>query len=224
MTTLLHLDASPRGDRSLSRRLSRHFVDTWLAVHPGDRVITRDVGRDPPPFIDEAWIAAAFTPPGQRTAAQDAMLRISDTLIDELVAAGVIVLGVPMYNYGMPAALKSWVDNVVRIGRTFTFDLARGDFPLEPVLHGKTLVVLSSRGEFGFAPGGVRADRNQLDPHLATVASYLGVDRTHTLTIEYQEFHDARHERSVAEAFTAVPALVGEVSTRHAEKPRSQAA
>lgn len=224
MTTLLHIDSSPRGDRSLSRRLSRHFVDTWLASHPGNRVIGRDIGREPPPFIDEPWIAAAFTPSERRTDAQHAILRVSDTLIDELAAADVIVLGVPMHNYGMPAALKSWVDNVVRIGRTFTFDLARGDFPLEPILRGKTLVVLSSRGEFGFAPGGVRADRNQLDPHLATVASYLGVDRTHTLAIEYQEFHDARHERSTATAFAAVPAIVEEVSARHTAKLRNQAA
>lgn len=208
MTTLLHIDASPRGERSLTRRLSQHFVDTWLASRPGDRVIVRDVGRQPPPFIDEAWIAAAFTAPDERTAQQRDALRVSDELIDELVAADVVVLGVPMHNYGMPAALKAWLDNVMRIGRTFTFDLARGDFPIEPVLAGKTLVVTSSRGEFGFAPGGVRAAKNQLDPHLAAVGSYLGVAASHTIAIEYQEFRDTRHEASVAQAFAAVPILV----------------
>ena len=60
-----------------------------------------------------------------------------------------------MHNYGMPSALKSWFDKVIRIEKTFTFDLARGDFPLEPIMGGKTLVVLSSRGEFGFGPGGM---------------------------------------------------------------------
>ncbi|HVJ62180.1 MAG TPA: NAD(P)H-dependent oxidoreductase [Tahibacter sp.] len=208
MTTLLHIDASPRGERSLSRRLSRQFVDAWLTQRPDDAVIVRDVGRQPPPFIDEQWIGGAFTAPAQRTAAQQAALRASDELIDELAAADVIVLGVPMHNYGMPAALKAWLDNVMRIDRTFTFDLARGDYPIEPILGGKTLVVLSSRGEFGFAPGGARAGKNQLDPHLQSVAPYLGVTDSHLIAIEYQEFRDARHETSVAQAHAAVPALV----------------
>jgi FMN-dependent NADH-azoreductase len=221
MTTLLHLDASPRGERSLSRRLSRQFVKAWLARRPGDRVIARDVGRQPPPFIDEAWIAAAFTAPAQRTPDQRAALAASDELIDELAAADVIVLGVPMHNYGMPAALKAWLDNVMRIDRTFTFDLARGDFPIEPILAGKTLVVLSSRGEFGFAPGGVRAHKNQLDPHLASVAPYLGVAASHSIAIEYQEFRDARHEASIARAHAAVPALVERLQRDCAESARA---
>lgn len=211
MTTLLHIDASARGERSLSRSLSRAFVDAWLTREPAAAVIARDVGRDPPPFLREAWVAAAFTPEDARSPEQKAELTLSDTLIAELVAADVIVMGTPMYNYGMPAQLKSWFDKVIRIGRTFSFDLARGDFPLEPMLSGKTLVVLSSRGEFGFGPGGVRADMNQLDPHIRTCSHYLGVESIHTIAIDYQEFGDARHKRSIAEAHAAVPGLVDEL-------------
>ena len=127
-------------------------------------------------------------------------------------------MGTPMYNYGMPAQLKSWFDKIIRIGKTFSFDLARGDFPLEPTLGGKTLVVLSSRGEFGFGPGGVRADMNQLDPHIRTCSHYLGVESIHTIAIDYQEFGDARHKRSIAEAHAAVPGLVDElIAGRRAE-------
>lgn len=211
MTTLLHIDASARGARSLSRALSRAFVDAWLAREPGAVVIARDVGRNPPPFVSEDWVAAAFTPEDDRTAEQKAELALSDELIDELVAADVVVMGTPMYNYGMPAQLKSWFDKIIRIDRTFSFDLARGDFPLEPILGGKTLVVLSSRGEFGFGPGGVRADMNQLDPHIRTCAHYLGVESIHTIAIDYQEFGDVRHKRSLAEAHAAVPGLVDEL-------------
>ncbi|CAN7518479.1 NAD(P)H-dependent oxidoreductase [Bosea sp. LjRoot90] len=218
MTTLLHLDASARGERSLSRALSRSFVDAWLAREPDASVIARDVGRDPPPFLNEAWVAAAFTPEEARTPAQKAELALSDELIGELAAADVIVMGTPMYNYGMPAQLKSWFDKIIRIGKTFSFDLARGDFPLEPILSGKTLVVLSSRGEFGFGPGGVRADMNQLDPHIRTCSHYLGVEAIHTIAIDYQEFGDARHKRSIAEAHAAVPGLVDElIAGRRAE-------
>lgn len=218
MTTLLHIDASARGDRSLSRALSRAFVEAWLAREPDANVIARDVGRDPPPFLNEAWVAAAFTPEDARTPQQKAELALSDELIGELAAADVIVMGTPMYNYGMPAQLKSWFDKIIRIGKTFSFDLARGDFPLEPILSGKTLVVLSSRGEFGFGPGGVRADMNQLDPHIRTCSHYLGVESIHTIAIDYQEFGDARHKRSIAEAHAAVPGLVDElIAGRRAE-------
>ena len=208
MTTLLHIDASARSDRSLSRKLSRAFVEAWLERDGTTQIIARDVGHNPPPFVTEAWIAAVFTPEEHLTPEKREEIRLSDELIDELDRADVIVIGTPMYNYGMPAALKSWFDKVIRIGKTFTFDLARGDYPLEPIMSGKKLVILSSRGEFGFGPGGVRETMNHLDTHIQTCAHYLGVDETHVIAIDYQEFGDARHEASIANAFDAVPILV----------------
>lgn len=213
MTTLLHLDASVRGERSLSRRLSRAFVDAWAAAYPGDGVLRRDLAERPPPFVDETWIAASFTKPHVRTPAMNAVLAPSDELIAEVEIAEVIVIGTPMFNYGMPARLKAWVDQVVRVDRTFSFDLARRDWPLEPILSGKAMVLLTSTGEFGFGPGGVRADMNHLDTHLRVAGRYFGVAKSFHLGIEYQEFGDARHAASVAEALAAVPALVSQVAT-----------
>jgi FMN-dependent NADH-azoreductase len=212
MTTLLHIDASARGDRALSRKLSRAFVDVWKRLEPAAMIVTRDVGAHPPPFMTEEWIAAAFTPEKDRTPAQHETLRLSDELIDEVDRADVIVIGTPMYNYGMPAALKSWFDNVIRVGKTFTFDLARGDFPLAPIMSGKKLVILSSHGEFGFGPGGVREKMNHLDSHILTCAHYLGVEESHAIGINYQEFGDERHRASMAEAFAAVPELVRQLA------------
>lgn len=212
MTTLLHIDASARGDRSLSRRLSGAFVDAWKQLEPSATIITRDVGANPPAFITEEWIAAAFTPEEDRTPAQRETLRPSDELIDEVDRADVIVIGTPMYNYGMPAALKSWFDKVIRVGKTFTFDLARGDFPLAPIMSGKKLVMLSSHGEFGFGPGGVREKMNHLDTHILTCAHYLGVEESHAISISYQEFGDERHRASMADAFAAVPELVRQLA------------
>ncbi|MFI8744430.1 FMN-dependent NADH-azoreductase [Pseudomonas sp. NPDC077186] len=211
MTTLLHLDASVRGERSLSRKLSRAFVQAWRQGDAQTQVIERDVGRNPPPFIDEAWIAAAFTRPEQRSAEQHEVLRISDELIGEIARAEVIVLGTPMYNYGMPAALKAWFDQVIRVNQTFSFDLARGDYPLAPIMAGKTLVILASRGEFGFGPGGVREHMNHLETHIQTCAHYLGVNDSHVIAIDYQEFGDARHQASLAEAFEAAASLAGQL-------------
>ncbi len=212
MTTILRIDASPRGERSLTRRMTQLFVDEWRARRPDDQVIARDVGRHPPPFVTEAWIAACFTPPADRTDDMRAALAPSDELIDEVRRADVLLIGSPMYNYGMPAALKAWFDQVIRVDETFTFDLARGDYPIEPVLSGKTMVVLSSRGEFGFQPGGVREGLNHLDPHLRTCGRLLGVAEDHLVTTEYQEFRDARHEQSVARGRAAVAELVARLT------------
>lgn len=209
MTTLLHIDASARTSRSISRDLSRIFVEAFAARRPDARIIRRDLTAAPPPLLNEDFIAAAFTPSASRTEAMRETLRWSDEAIAELSAADIVAIGTPMYNYGMPAALKAWVDQVIRVGKTFTFDLGRGDHPIEPSLSGKRLVALSSRGEFGFAPGGVRAGKNHLDPHLATIAPYLGVapEDVTTIAAEYQEFGDGRHARSRAEAELAAAAL-----------------
>ncbi|WP_114286685.1 FMN-dependent NADH-azoreductase [Candidatus Halocynthiibacter alkanivorans] len=201
MATLLRIDASAQlEDRSLTRKLTGLFAEHFLKGAPGTEVIVRDVGHSPVPPIDHRFIHAAFTSPEDRDPWMHERLHLSDQLIDEVENADVIVLGVPMYNYGMPAALKSWVDHVARIGRTFSFDLSRGDYPIEPTLSGKKLVVLSSRGEFGFQPGGVRSHLNALDPAIAACAHYFGAeaDDIQTVAIEYQEFKDARHQRSVA--------------------------
>ncbi len=210
MTTLLRIDASAQlEDRSLTRMLTGLFTSEFLAANPDARVITRDIGQDPVPAIDHRFIHAAFTPLEAREDWMAERLALSDRLIDEVEAADIILLGAPMYNYGMPAALKGWIDHIARIGRTFSFDLARGDVPIEPILKGKQLVVLSSRGEFGFEPGGPRAHLNALDPAIAACAHYLGVNAAdiETIAIEYQEFKDARHARSVATAKEAARAL-----------------
>ncbi|MCZ6665850.1 MAG: NAD(P)H-dependent oxidoreductase [Gammaproteobacteria bacterium] len=200
MPSLLHLDASARVDRSISRDLSANFVEVWKKHRPQDIIIRRDVGVNSPGFVSQDWIDACFTPEAARTDAQTKALAESDILIAELEQADLIVLGTPMYNYGPPAALKAWVDQVVRVNKTFSFDLARGDYPLEPIMTGKTLVCLTSKGEFGFAPGGMRERMSHLDPHIEVFAHYLDVNETHFIDVEYQEFGGDRHHRSRAEA------------------------
>ena len=119
-----------------------------------------------------------------------------------------------MHNYGMPTALKAWVDHVIRIGRTFSFDLERGDFPLRPILSGKHLALLTSAGEFGFEPGGVREAMNHLDTHIRAIQHYLGIAQTHHVAIEYQEFGDQRHKQSVDAALAAIDPTVRTIASR----------
>jgi len=209
---ILHVNASARTSRSLTRSLADKFAAEWRAIRPDGRIIIRDVGQAPPPMINEDWISAAFTPEAERTAKQREALEVSDALIAEVRAAHIIVIAAPMYNYGMPASLKAWIDQVVRVDETFDFNLARGDFPLRPLLSGKSLVLLTSSGEFGFRSGGVRDGEDHLAPHLKTVSKYLGAEEVFHVAIEYQEFGDHRHEASVAAAHAAIPDLAHDLA------------
>ena len=224
MTKLLRIDASARTTRSLTRALADRFERNWLDRRPQDEVVHRDVGSSPPPFVSEEWVAAAFAK--DRTKEEEQVLALSDELIAEVADAQIIVIASPMYNFGMPASLKAWVDQIVRINKTFTFDLARGDAPLEPVYSGKTLVLLTAWGEFGFGPGEPNEGRDNLTPHIRTVSRYLGVEELHHVGIEYQEFGDLRFEASKKEAFASLAPLVDRLvcqSGRDAQDRKSAA-
>ena len=219
MSTMLHIDSSVRAINnpnpnytSISKNIALRFVNTWRQIRPTDEYIYRDVGMNPPDFITQDWIGAVFTPDEKRTPAQKEILALSDLLIAEVAMADIIVISTPMYNYGMPAQLKSWFDQVVRIHKTFDFDLARGDFPLRPLLSGKTLVTVTSSGEFGFEKGGIRESSSHLQPHLRTLSKYLGVEIIHEISAEYQEFSDGRHRASVSNANNQAHSLAIELA------------
>lgn len=221
MTTILKIDASVRETNnqntnynSISKSIAQAFVDSWKSIHKEDKFIYRDVGTNPPPFINQDWIGAVFTSPKQRTNEQKALLNISDTLIEELKEADIILISSPMYNYGMPAQLKAWFDQVVRINKTFTFDLSRGDYPLEPIFSNKTGVLITSSGEFGFAKGGIREEMNHLSTHINVLRKYLGIKEFHQINAEYQEFGDDRHKLSVNNAIADAKSLAIEMANK----------
>jgi len=216
-TRLLHLDSSARPGSSEtsrhgshSRRLSARFVQRWREHEPDTQVIYRDIGAEPPSPVDGGWVHAAFTPPAQREPWMHDRLAQSDALIDELLAADVIVAGVPMYNFGMPAQFKAYIDNIVRVGRTFGFDRSRAGEPYWPLLAGmgKRLVILSSRGDFGYSPGQRIAHMNHVEGGVATAFGYIGIADVASVAIEYDEFADERLRASIAAAEAQVDALV----------------
>jgi FMN-dependent NADH-azoreductase len=166
MTHILHLDSSPRGERSISRTLTKQFVDLWKQRHPGDVITYRDLGRYPVPAIDEAWIAAAFSPPDQLTPALEAALMISDELIDELLEANFCVFGIPMYNYSVPASFKAYIDQVVRVRRTFMV----GADGYAGLLKDKKAVVITTRGG---SYAGEPLDFQE--PYLRAVFDFIGI-------------------------------------------------
>ena len=231
MTTLLHIDASARPGGSdatphgsHTRRLTARFVQQWTARHPETRVIYRDVGQEPPPPVTGRWIHAAFTPEQARESWMNDELRVSDALIDELLQADLIVAGVPMYNFGPPAQFKAYIDNIVRVERTFGFDRSRDGEPYWPLLAdaGKRLVILSSRGDYGYQPGGRMAERNHVESSVRTAFAYISVTDVHGASIEYDEFADQRLADSIRQAEAAVDGLVSMLE-RKLPSPASQA-
>ena len=142
MHTLLIVNSSPRSN-SVSRRLTRHVAEQWTAHNSDGRVIERDLVAEPLPFLTESWIEASTTPAAQQTPEQQQALALSDTLIEELRAADVIVLGVPMHNFSIPASLKAWIDLITRAGKTFSYS-DKGPQGLIP--EGKQVLAIVSRG------------------------------------------------------------------------------
>lgn len=227
---LLWIDSSARPGRSgqdrhgsHTRRLTARFMEGWRATRPQDAVVYRDVGANPPAPVTGDWVAAAFTKPDRRDAGQRAMLAESDALTAELIAADLIVIGVPMYNFGIPAPLKAWIDNIVRVGVTFGFDRTRGDVPYWPMLAGgKQLVILSSRGDYGYDPGERLAGINLVETSLTIPLGYIGIDRHESVAIEYDEFADDRLAASIASAEARTDALAARLGA--AISPPAQAA
>lgn len=147
MPVLLQVNASPRGGYSVSRQLSEAAVNEWKAKNPEGRVIERDLAKTALSFVDLDWIMGAFTPPEQREESHKKALAISDELIAEVKEADTIVLATPMYNFAAPAAVKAWIDHIVRVGKTFAYDAggAKGLLTDKPR---KVIVVVASGGVF----------------------------------------------------------------------------
>jgi FMN-dependent NADH-azoreductase len=217
---LLHIDTSARAGLSgtdphgsHTRRLSARFVERWRQARPDDRIDHLDVGQHPPAHVNGRWIHAAFTPPGQREPWMAEVLAESDRLVDQLLAADVIVVGLPMYNFSVPAQFKAYIDNIVRVGRTFGFDRARGAVPYWPMLADarKRLVLLGARGDHGYDRGGRIAHLNHTEGSVRSVFGYIGITDVYEAAVEFDEFGGEQLAQSLRHAELAVDRLVDQL-------------
>jgi FMN-dependent NADH-azoreductase len=208
MIHLLHIDSSPRGDRSHSRRLTREFVEAWKQSHPTGSVSYRDLSHCPPPHVDEAWIAAAFTPPEKRTPQMWEAIETSDRLVDEFLAADVYVVGIPMYNFSVPSTFKAYIDQIVRVGRTWLFEPEDPGMPYKPLVHNKKMFVITARGDGGYDSGGRNEKWNHQDPYLKTVFAFMGITDLSFIHVENDEFGGKRLADSIADARSRINEMV----------------
>lgn len=205
MATLLHIDSSPR-TASISSRLAAAFVASWKQENPGGMVVHRNTSLDGTPYLDEAAIDAFFTPPAELTAEQKRTLEDSDHLVDELLAADILVLGVPMWNLLIPASLKAWIDMIVREGRTFAFT-ADGVTPLVP--PGKRVFVFSARG--GAYPAGSPFHAlDHQEPYLRAILGVIGLTDVEFIHAERQSESPEAAAEGLACAERALAGLTAE--------------
>jgi len=172
---ILQITSSARRDASHSTRLASHIVQRLRNADPEATFTVRDLNLTPHPVIDEIALGALFTPAEQRTPEQAARVALDDALITEIQAADVVVLGVPMYNFGVPASLKNWIDAISRVGVTFRYT-EKGP---EGLLKGKKVYVALTRGgKYRNSPADTQV------PYLKTVFNFLGL--TH-ISLVYAE-------------------------------------
>jgi FMN-dependent NADH-azoreductase len=146
MAHLLHIDSSIQGERSVSRALTARAKNVWLAAHPGGTVTYRDLGANPLPHLDTASGTARMVAPDQHTPEQAASWALTEELVDEIKQADTILLGLPVYNFGAPSSVKTWVDHLIAPGLSLDPETHAG------LLGGRDLLVLAARGG-GYAPG-----------------------------------------------------------------------
>lgn len=166
MSKLLIVEASPRGPYSASRRLAERFADDWRAKHGGD-VVVRDLATSNVPYISLPWIGGAFTPAEQHSPEMTDAIKVSDDYIAELMDCDEIVIATPMYNFSIPALLKSYIYHVVRAGVTFSMSY-------EGLVTGKkATVIIASGGDF--SPGTPYAGLNVASDYLRQILGFIGI-------------------------------------------------
>ena len=193
MSSILLLTSSPRAD-SLSTKIATELADKIKAQNPGKTIVHRDLSSAPLPHIDELFTGAIRTPADARTAEQAEAVKVSDQLVDELLAADTLVIGTGLINFNIYSSLKTWIDNVARAGRTFAYTETG---PKGLVTAKKAYIVLASGGVYSEGPA---APLNHAVPYLKSVLGFLGVTDVETVYIEGIAFGPEAVEKAIGAA------------------------
>ncbi len=204
MSNVLFVTSSPRAWQSYSHQVARGIVDDLKIQDPDVQVVVRDVGRQPLPHPSDDYASSRALPPDKRDQAAARALALSDALVDELAKADVVVIAAPMHNFGIPSALKAWIDHIVRPGRTFSYS-AQGPRGL---LEGKKVVLVLARGGV-YASGPMQAFDFQ-EPYLRTVLGFIGMTDIEVVRLEGLALGD----EAVRAALASGAAQAGELVRR----------
>lgn len=193
---LLHVDSSPLAAQSVSRQLTREITAQWLAAHPDTRVEHLDLVRDAPSHLDQDSLGFRLgLAEASLTEAQRRENAVSERLVRQFLAADVIVVGAPMYNFSVPSQLKAWIDRLAQAGRTFKYT-DRGPVGLA---GGKTVVVASSRGGV-YSSNPALAALDHQESYLKTVFGFFGISDVRFVRAEGVGMGEAARAQALAAA------------------------
>lgn len=193
---LLHIDSSILGGNSVSRELSRNIVAQWRASHPGTEIEYLDLAQDTPSHLSAESIGFRLPPQtGGLTDGQRRENAVSEALVSQFLAADVVVIGAPLYNFSVPSQLKAWIDRIAQAGRTFTYT----DKGPQGLAGGKTVIVAISRGGIYSTSEGGRAMEHQ-ESYLLTVLGFLGITDVRFVRAEGVAMGDAAKAEALAGA------------------------
>jgi FMN-dependent NADH-azoreductase len=194
---ILNIVTSSKGDISFSNRLSKAVIDKLTNVYPGIEIQTLDLSKTPLPYLDASQIGAFFTPEEVQTFEQKDAIKNSNKAVKELIEADIIVIGVPLYNFGIPAALKGWVDQVSRAGVTFSYGESG---PKGLVTNKKVYLSVASGAIFSEGP---YKSYDFAEPYLRAVLGFLGMTDVTTFRVEGTSIPDFA-ENALPKALTSV--------------------
>ena len=198
MSTLLQIRSSLFSDQGQSSQLADQYIARWQAAHPDGTVVTRDLAANPIPHLTAERFGAFTTPAEQRTTEQQAVVAESDALIAELRAADVVVLGLPLYNFGMPSTLKAYIDHIARAGETFRYT-ANGP---EGLLGGRQVRVFAARG--GLYAG---TPLDTQSSYLRNFLAFLGITDVEFIYAEGLAMGDEKRKSALSQAHARLSAL-----------------
>jgi len=199
MKTLLQLHTSLFSDAGQSSRLASRFVADWRAANPDGTVIARDLAREPVPHLTAERFQSFLAPAGERTPAQQAVVEYSDALIEEIRRADEIVIGLPMYNFGVPSTLKAYFDHIARVGMTFRYT-EKGP---EGLLTGRKVYVFATRGgSYAGTPGDTET------AYVRQFLAFLGIDDVEFVYAEGLAISEASKASALSRAERAIERLV----------------
>ncbi len=208
MTTILRIDSSSRLTGSRSRELGDHVESRWVATRPQTIITRRDLARQPIEQIRQETIAGFYTPPGAMSADLRAATALSDTLINEMQTADALFITTPIYNFGVPAALKAWIDQIVRIGHTFSYDGASFGGLAKP----RMAIICAAYGANGYQAGQPFRGANFLEPYLDFLLKFLGIPAVKFIAVQATTADSASVEAGMTEARAAIDRLLAEVT------------
>ncbi|CAE6904769.1 FMN-dependent NADH-azoreductase [Ectopseudomonas oleovorans] len=191
MSRILVIESSARQQGSVSRELTQQFIANWQAAHPTDQIQVRDLAVDPVPHLDATLLGGWMTPSEQQSEAEKAALARSNLLTDEVLAADVLVLAAPMYNFAIPSTLKAWLDHVLRAGVTFKYT----ETGPQGLLTGKRAFVLTARG--GIYAGSAL---DHQEPYLRQALAFIGIHDVQFIHAEGLNLGAEFSEKGLAQA------------------------